>query len=87
MSYTVDDQGITVDAKFYPYSLFKSFAVMQDEALGYINLLPLKRFMPDISIYYAPDDEQKIFDALANNLPHEQRQEHRVDSLMKRIRF
>ena len=87
LSYLVDSQGITIGGKFHPYSLFKSFAIMREGAMGYVNLLPLKRFMPELSVYYALEDEERIVDALGDNLPYEQREEHSFDRLMKRLRF
>ena len=86
-SFMIDSKGITVDSKFYSYSEFKSFTLLQDDAMGYIDLIPLKRFMPEISLYYAPNDEQQIFETLALHLPHEERDEHRVDKLMRKIKF
>lgn len=86
-AFMIDSQGITVNATFFPYSDFKSFNVLRDDAIGYIDLIPLKRFMPEISLYYAPADEQKIFDTLAHYLPNEQRREHSVDQLMRKLKF
>lgn len=86
-AFVIDNRGVNVDSKFYGYNEFKSFTIMQDDAIGYIDLIPLKRFMPELSLYYAPEDEQKIFDTLSLHLPHEQRDEHRVDKLMRKIKF
>jgi hypothetical protein len=87
LRYQIDNHGITIGNKLYPFTLFKSFAVMQEGAIGYVNLFPLHRFKPEISIYFAPDDADKILNALSNYLPNEQRPEHKVDRLMKHIRF
>jgi hypothetical protein len=87
VTYTLDFQGLSIGEKFYPFSLFKSFAIMQDGAFNSINLIPLKRFMPELSIYYAPTDEPKILDILSNSLPNDQRGERATDKLMKRLRF
>lgn len=87
LSYRLDSKGITVGDKFYPYGMFKSFTVLHEGAIGCINLLPLKRFMPELSIYYPPDEESKILDVLTASLPNDQKAEHSFDRLMKRIRF
>lgn len=86
-SFSIDNQGITVDAKFFSYNEFRSFNLLRDGAMGYIELVPLKRFMPEISLYFAPDDEQRIFNTLASFLPHEERTEHKVDRLMRKLKF
>ncbi len=87
LSYQLNNEGITIGEKLYPYGMFKSFAVLRDGAIGCINLMPLKRFMPDLSIYYPPEEEENIVNALAASLPHDQREEHSFDRLMKKIRF
>jgi hypothetical protein len=87
LNYGIDSRGINIGSKFYPYELFKSFSVMQDGAFSSIALLPLKRFMPGISIYYPPEQEQEIVSALSNYLPIEERRHDIIDSLMRRLRF
>jgi hypothetical protein len=43
--------------------------------------------MPELSIYYPPEEEEKILNVLTGSLPNDQKQEHSFDRLMKRIRF
>ncbi len=87
LEYNVNDQGIKIGEKFYPYSSFRSFSIVQEDALESIWLMPLKRFMPIISIYFDSDDGQKIIDVLGQALPIENREPDFVDKLMHRIRF
>ncbi len=49
--------------------------------------MPLKRFMPPITLYYPPDQEDAVINALAAYLPHEDRTHDPVDRLMRKIRF
>ncbi len=86
-TYTINSQGMSIDDKFYPFHDFKSFTVTQEGAIGCINFLPLKRLLPEISIYFAPDDSARIIEMLVNNLPNDQRQERKTDRLMKRLHF
>jgi len=87
LHYQVNGGGLAIGEKFYPYAEFKSFSVMQEGAFSSIMFLPLKRFMPPISIYYDPKDEERIVDVLSFYLPMEARAHDLVDSLIKRIRF
>lgn len=87
LNYKLDSQGIHIGPKLYPVSMFKSFAIVEEGAISSIALLPLKRFMPAITVYFAPDDEKKIVDALGAMLPQEERQQDKVDKLMHKIRF
>ena len=85
--YRVDAQGINVDDKRYNYADFRSFSVVPEGAFKSIVFMPLKRFSPPLSIYYAPEDEDRIVGLLADRLPFEQGHRDAVDSLMRRIRF
>lgn len=87
LSYSLSDNGIQVGQKFYTFGQFKSFAVIDEGMIHSITLLPLKRFMPGISVYYAPDDEAAIVNFLGAHLPHEERKQDAVDRFMHRIRF
>lgn len=87
LHYQLNGSGLAIGEKFYAYAEFKSFSVMQEGAFSSIMFLPLKRFMPPISIYYDPKDEDRIVEVLAYFLPMEARTHDLVDSFIKRIRF
>ncbi len=87
LQYHLGDHGLQVEQKFYPYQDFKSFSVINEGAINSIMLLPLKRFATGVTMYYAPEDEQKILDVLSSELPYEERQQDPVDKFMQRIRF
>ncbi len=87
LEYRLDDGGLSIGGKFYAYDVFKSFSVVDEGAFSGILLFPLKRFMPLLTILYAPEDEHKIVDLLADRLPMENRSYDAVDRLMHRIRF
>jgi hypothetical protein len=86
-NYYIDDAGIKVDDRMYQYSMFKSFAVVEEGGIDSIWLKPLKRISPMVVMYFPPDQEDHIVDVLANFLPHEQRELDFVDRLSKRMRF
>lgn len=87
LQYYIDNTGLKIAEKFYPYSDFKSFSVIQEDGIESIWFMPLKRFMPIISVYFDPNDGQKIADVLSQYLPFENRQPDPVDKLMRRLRF
>jgi hypothetical protein len=87
LDYRLDNAGLTIGSTFHPYAEFKSFAIMEDGALQSITFLPFKRFMPPVSVFYAPDDQDKITDVLAQHLPMEMRQRDAIDRFSRRIRF
>ena len=87
LEYQLDHAGVSIGGKPYPYTLFKSFAMMQEGAFNSIHLMPLKRFMPPISLYYPPESEDQIVATLGSYLPHEERTHDPVERLMRKIRF
>lgn len=87
LTYSLLGGSIKIGDKSYSYDDFRSFSLVRDGALWSMILQPNKRFMPPLTMYFAPDDGERIFDALAAHLPHEDRQLDSVDRLMRRIRF
>ena len=87
LRYAVDHYGIRIGDKSYAYTDFKSFSVIEEDAIYSVMLLPMKRFMPGISMYYPPDQEEDILEVLADYLPHETRQEDMVDRVVRKLRF
>jgi hypothetical protein len=87
LEYTVDKYGIHIGEKLYTYPTLRSFSLVDEGAFHSILLSPMQRFMPPLSIYYAPEDEEKITQALGNYLPQENRSHDAIDRLMKKVRF
>ncbi len=87
LDYQVDNQGIQIGAKAYPYGSFRSFSIVDEGAIESIWLMPLRRFMPILTIYFDPKDGEKIVNTLAQFLPVENRQLDPIDRLMHRLRF
>ena len=87
LTYTLLPGGIKVGEKSYSYDDFKTFSIIQDGALFTLFLQPIKRFVPPITIYFDPDDGEKIFDTLATHLPHEEREQDPIERFMRKIRF
>lgn len=87
LHYAVDQRGIKIGEKVYNFADFKVFSVITDTAIHSIQLLPLKRFMPPISLHYPPSDEDKIVETLGLYLPYQEVSRDMVDRFMSRIRF
>ncbi len=87
IGYKLDGSGLTIDQKFYDYDQFRSFAVVDERTLSSIVFMPMRRFMPLLTIYFDHDDEDKIVDLLADRMPMETHRLDLVDQLLRRIRF
>ncbi|MGH7194316.1 MAG: hypothetical protein ACREJM_12415, partial [Candidatus Saccharimonadales bacterium] len=85
--YRLDAGGLNIGPKHFGYDEFRSFSVMKEGAFSSILFMPLKRFAVPTTIYYAPQDEDRIVSLLSDYLPLERRTHDAVDWLMHRIRF
>ncbi len=87
LQYQLSDTSVSIGHKQLGYTTFKSFSVVPEGAFSSIVFRPLKRFAPLTTIYYAPDDEDKIIALLSKHLPLEEHKLDAVDNMMRRIRF
>lgn len=87
LQYRLDRRGLTIGDRFYPYAMFKSFSLVQEGAFTSISLLPLKRLMLPINIYYEPKDESRIIEVISAYLPFERRNKDALDRFAHLIRF
>ena len=85
--FSVDEGALSVGSKVYYLHDFKSFSLLDDGSMVEVTFLPLKRFMPPISVYVQPDKADMLAEYLADYIPHEQRKTDSVDTLLRRIRF
>ena len=87
LEYRLDAGGLSIGTRHFAYNEFRSFSVIQEGAFDSIVLMPLKRFSLAATIYFSPEDEEKIVSMLAQRLPLEPRKKDAIDRLMWRIRF
>jgi hypothetical protein len=87
LGYRIDATGVTIGEKVYPLDSFRSFSVVPEEAFSSIVFTPLRRFAPLTTIYYPPQEEEKIISMLTNRLPFEEFHHDPVDRFMRRIRL
>lgn len=87
LRYALNDSGLQIENSSYHYSDFRAFGIINDGALYSIMLIPVKRFMPAVNIYFAEQDGEKIVDILGSRLPMEELHLDAIDLLMRRLRF
>ena len=87
LPYLISSEGVKVDKKLYRYSNFKSFSIIQEEGIQSVWFMPMQRFAPGLSIYFSPDEGQKIVNLLGTFIPYEERKLDPIDRLMHRLRF
>lgn len=87
LQYRIDTSGVHIGNKLYAYHDYKAFSIIDEGAINSIKLMPLKRFLPAVSMYYAPQDESKIVEALSDFLPYEDKDDDPFDRMVRKIRF
>ncbi|HSX02832.1 MAG TPA: hypothetical protein VLI05_05995 [Candidatus Saccharimonadia bacterium] len=87
LEYRVDSSGITIADKTYPYSTFRSYAVLRDLSWHTIDLEPTQRFMPRLSVLFGEEDLEAIVAHLSAHLPRVDRDPDLVERLSRYLRF
>lgn len=87
LEYALTRQGIRIGSKNYLYDEFQLYVITPGSNYPEVTLIPMKRFMPPLSLRYASVDEEKILGVLSQHLPSEERQPDLIDSFMRRIHF
>ena len=85
VSYGLDDKGIIINDVEYPFSEFKSYTLVSEGGLNHIALTSVKRFSPNKTIYFEPQDRDRITSLLGNFLPLESISNDPIDKFMKKI--
>ncbi len=85
--YALSHSGLQLGSRFYSLHEFKSFSIVAEGTVTSMVLMPLKRFMPPLTLYVPPEMETQVADILAMNLPLEVHKADAVDSLLRRIHF
>jgi len=87
LNYAMNRHGIRIGSKQYLYDEFQLFIVTPDSSIPEVTLIPVKRFMPSLSVRYTPENMNEVLGMLSEYLPFEERRPDLIDSLMRHIRF
>jgi hypothetical protein len=87
VEFELSESGLHVAQKAYNYNRFKSFTVLKEGNLVSLSLMPIKRFMPPVSAYFDPKDEQKITNLIGEHLPFQESKPSTVDRLSIRLKL
>jgi hypothetical protein len=87
MQYKLSEQGIEVNERFHPFTEFRAFGIVQDGPFHYITLLPIKRFMPAMDVYFPEEYGEDIVDLLGSKIPMQTIKPDMLDAVTKRLRL
>ncbi len=87
LNYHLGASGITIDQKLYHYNQFRSFAIFNDVAWHSIDLDPLQRFQPRLTVMFESNDLPHIESILSTHLPRIDREPDLVERLTRTLKF
>jgi len=87
VDYKITGNGVSLGPKHFNFSEFKSFSIIEDSAMPYIQLMPQRRFMVPITIFVDPEHTNEIAELIGQFLPYDQKKRDAVDKLSSRLRF
>lgn len=87
LNYSLSNQGLRIDDKSFSFHDFRAFGVIQESALYSIRLIPNKRFMPMVSLYFPAEQGERIVDLIGSVLPMEHIERDPIDRIVEKIRF
>jgi len=88
VNYTLSNaQGLYVGEKLHRFDEFKAFSVLFEEGYTSIILIPVKRFLPSVSVYFPQELGERIVDVFGARLPMEKAKLDFIDILIQKIRL
>jgi hypothetical protein len=87
LHYVLSERGVRIDATEYHYSDFRAFGILEDEVSYSVVLIPVKRFMPAITLFFDQPQGEQIVDILGSRLPMEELHHDFIDIMTRRLRF
>lgn len=87
VTYELTGTGIAIGNKFYPFLTLKSFSVINEGGMPYIQLLLQKRLSVPLTIYTAPEQIDTIANILGEFIPYDQKKRDIADKFSSKIHF
>ena len=87
LNYSISARGLTVGNTTHTFDTIKSFSVINEGGMPYIQVLFQKRLSIPVTIYAAPDEIDTIAEAIGQFVPYDQKKRDIADKLSSRIRF
>ncbi len=87
LTYSLSNDGLTIDGKIYKYDSFKSFGVVEDGDQFSIMLIPTQRFQQALTVYFPEEVGEDIVDILGERMPMKDLKLDAVDRLVRMLRL
>lgn len=87
IDYSLSLQGIRIGEKLFSFHDFRAFGVVQENAFYSIRLIPNKRFMPMVSVFFPTEMGEHIVDVFGAMLPMQHLELDPIDKLVEKLHF
>jgi len=87
LHYSLTQHGLRIDTSEYHYNDFRAFGVLNDGSSLSVVLIPIKRFMPAVTMFFPDEHGEGIVDILGARLPMEELHLDFIDVLTRKMRF
>ena len=87
IDYSVGPNGVKIGEKEISLDSLKSYSVQDYKDLSVVIFVPVKRFATLVTLYYYPEDEDKILGFIETVVPFDNRQEDLIDRFSRHIGF
>ena len=87
LEYALTTSGLQIGDKYYPFNAIKSYSVIEEEGMPYIQLLMQKRFSVPIVVYVATEQVTQLAEMVGDFVPYDQKKRDIADKISSRIRF
>jgi len=87
INYSIGPSGVKVGDKEISIDSLKSYSVQDYKDLSVVIFVPVKRFATLVTLYYHPEDEDKVLGFIETVVPFDNRQEDLIDRFSRHIGF
>lgn len=87
LNYSITNYGVYVGEKAYPFDNFKAHYEGHDYNQAVLELVPVKRFSPLVSLPVVPQNHDEIFDIIGDVVPKTEPVNSLVDRIFTYLRF
>lgn len=87
LNYQLDEEALVIGEKVFPLEQFQSFAVIHSPNWQGIDLDPIKRFMPRISVPITDETGEQVVGLLMQHLPRLDREPDFIERWSRKLKF
>jgi len=87
LQYHLSHTGLQINERTFSMHDFRAFGVVKEGPLYSIVLIPHKRFMPGVNVYFPAENGEQIVDLFGSVLPMEPAEPDIIDKVARKLHF